>query len=227
MQDHYCRKKNYQRSGRRANVGDREANFNVYNQARKALRIAIRNAQENSWREWCISVDNKPFGVPYRLVTKRLGRRPPVMDDQLVCHIARGFFPTLPTVNWDWIPLEPRFSIELDAWPEDEDSTPLFTKLLRALEKLPLGKAPGPDHVPNDVIKLAVRRSPRIFLDAFDTYLARREFPASWKSAKLVLLHKGADKPTDQPSSYRPIRLLDGAGKLLERLLLNLLEPYA
>jgi len=43
-------------------------------------------------------------------------------------------------------------------------------------------------------------------------------FFESWKIATLVLLRKG-DKPLDQPSSYRPLCLINSIGKLFERLL--------
>jgi len=43
-------------------------------------------------------------------------------------------------------------------------------------------------------------------------------FPLEWKKAKLVLIPKGG-KPEDLPSSYRPICLLDEAGKILERII--------
>jgi len=42
----------------------------------------------------------------------------------------------------------------------------------------------------------------------------------------LVLLYKGKGKPKNAPSSYRPISLLDGSGKVLERLLLDRLIPH-
>lgn len=47
-----------------------------------------------------------------------------------------------------------------------------------------------------------------------------------WKRANFVLIHKGHDKPRDVPSSYRPISLLDGVGKVFERLLLNRLYTH-
>lgn len=43
--------------------------------------------------------------------------------------------------------------------------------------------------------------------------------------ARLVLLRKG-DKPTELPSSYRPLCLLSCMGKLLEKLLDNRLKKF-
>jgi hypothetical protein len=106
--------------------------------------------------------------------------------------------------------------------------TPPFTseELREAVRKLPSGKAPGPDCIPNEVIKLAAKRSPEIFLETYNACLTNRYFSRSWKCAKLVLLHKSVAKPLDQPSSFRPISLLDGGGKLLERLLLYRFEAH-
>jgi len=98
-------------------------------------------------------------------------------------------------------------------------------ELWQAARKLPSGKAPGPDTIPNEVIKLAVKRSPEKFLGTFKACLTGGKFPRRWKRAKLVL-HKGAGKPPDQPSSYRQISLLDGLGKLLEQLILNCLKAH-
>lgn len=71
------------------NTASCEVAFVEYNQKRIDLRIEIRKAQKRSWRELCDSVDNDPWGVPYRLITKLLGRRPPVMDALAVSSIAR------------------------------------------------------------------------------------------------------------------------------------------
>jgi len=94
------------------------------------------------------------------------------------------------------------------------------------VKKLPSGKAPGPDQVPNEVIRLAALRFPELFLAAYNACIRTGCFPTRWKRAFLVLLHKEQSKPPDQPSSYRPISLLEGAGKLLERLLLARLVDH-
>jgi len=222
-------RRRYQRSGRRANASGREESFLAYNQARNLLRTEIRRAQEKSWRELCDSVDSDPWGVPYRLVTKRLGRRPPAIEEPTLTIIVRGLFPALPAVDWSWVPLQPTMIIDQYEEPSPPaPPTPPFTpeELREAVRKLPSGKAPGPDCIPNEVIKLAAKRSPEIFLETYNACLTNRYFPRSWKCAKLVLLHKGGAKPLDQPSSFRPISLLDGGGKLLERLLLYRLEAH-
>lgn len=88
-------RRRYQRAGRRADMPDREAAFKVYNRVRKELRLAIRKAQERSWQELCKAVESDPWGVPYKIVTKRLGRRNPVIDEPVITQIARGLFPAL------------------------------------------------------------------------------------------------------------------------------------
>jgi len=95
-----------------------------------------------------------------------------------------------------------------------------------AVDRLPPRKAPGPDHVPNEVIKLVFSKFPDVFVRCYNECLNTGTFPARWKHAKLVLLYKGQGKARDQPSSYRPLSLLDGAGKVFERVLLNRLEPH-
>lgn len=50
-------------------------------------------------------------------------------------------------------------------------------------------------------------------------------FPESWKIGKLVLLNKPG-KPLVNPSSYRPISLLDGCGKLIEKIVVSKLRSH-
>ncbi|CAB3236247.1 unnamed protein product [Arctia plantaginis] len=54
--------------------------------------------------------------------------------------------------------------------------------------------------------------------EVFDASLASGRFPECWKSGKLVLLRKPG-RPADSVAAYRPIVLLDEAGKLFERVL--------
>ena len=55
--------------------------------------------------------------------------------------------------------------------------------------------------------------------------LREGSFSRLWKRARLVLLRKEG-KPAESPSAYRPICLLDDAGKLLERIIAARIVRY-
>lgn len=221
----------YQRAGRRPIVPSREPENEAYQKARANLKIAIRKAQEECWRELCRSVENDPWGVPYKLVTKRLGRRAPDLDPAMVARVARGLFPESPPISWDHVPIvlqQPTEIADLSSLLADSPLVPPVTtqEVTAAVDRLPPRKAPGPDLVPNEVIKLVFTKFPDVFVRCYNECLNSGTFPARWKHAKLVLLYKGQGKARDQPSSYRPLSLLDGVGKVFERVLLNRLEPH-
>ena len=85
-------------------------------------------------------------------------------------------------------------------------------------------KAPGPDSIPNLALKKAILFNSAAFTNLYNSCLEESVFPSPWKIQRLVLL----PKPNKQPgtsSSYRPICLLDTAGKILEKIVCNRLEP--
>lgn len=62
---------------------------------------------------------------------------------------------------------------------------------------------------------------PGILLDTYNACVRVNSLPERWKTARLVLLYKGYEKPTEEPSSYKPLCMLDSAGKLLELMILQ------
>ncbi|KAL7288336.1 hypothetical protein TKK_0017670 [Trichogramma kaykai] len=98
-------------------------------------------------------------------------------------------------------------------------------ELKRAQSRMGKRSAPGPDGVPNLALKLAIAGRPDIFLEVYTTCLETGVFPSSWKRQRLVLLPKPG-KPPDEPSSYRPLCMLDTAGKILERIICDRLEAF-
>ena len=89
-------------------------------------------------------------------------------------------------------------------------------------------KAPGPDGVPKEVLKLIAEERVRVLLYMYNTCLTRGVFPIRWKH-KHTYIHnwplqrfsqekRQKGDPT-QASSYQPLYMLDRAGKLLKKLL--------
>lgn len=52
-----------------------------------------------------MSVDSDPWAVPYRLVTKKLGRSSPALDQNTTLNVSRGLFPLLPLTDRHCIPM--------------------------------------------------------------------------------------------------------------------------
>ncbi|KAL4084113.1 hypothetical protein QTP88_027948 [Uroleucon formosanum] len=215
-------RRSYQRSARRHDNPDvTRAHREAYTKIRKELRNAIRAAQDKSWSELCKAVDADPWGLPYRVVTKKIGRKRPGIEARgRESSIADHLFPHPPATDWSQEPqtLNDNENHELQTFSPAE--------LAVACKRLPAGKATGPDGIPNEVLKLVSLWKPRVLLDAYNVCLKRRSFPDRWKTARLVLLHKGPTKPLDDPSSFRPLCMLDSAGKLLERLVLGRLNDH-
>ncbi|VVC46487.1 Endonuclease/exonuclease/phosphatase,Reverse transcriptase domain, partial [Cinara cedri] len=210
-------RRRYQRHRRRQRGEEEEGELReAFRAARKELCVAVRSAQEEGWRKLCAAVDNDPWGLPYKLVSKKLRRNPPGAEAR--GHegaIADHLFPQLPTIDWS---TEPRQRDEGGAHDPGEeavlDGDPFSpAELLEAARRLPAGKASGPDGVPNEVLRRAVLAKPLLFLRVFNSCLQEQVFPAAWKRAKLVLLHKGPGKPVADPSSFRP---LNAIGAVLE-----------
>jgi len=199
-------------SQRSRNTNSSSSLQQIYKEARRALKVAIKLSKRRCWKSLCDEVENDPWGRPYKMVMSKL--KPvsavptcPILMDNIVSSL----FPQRPVTK--------------SASKIEIDDVPLFTidELMFASRRIPNKKAPGPDYIPNVALKAAILEKPEEFLEVYNSCLREGTFPEIWKKQKLILIPKGKANPED-PSSFRPICLLDGAGKLLERLLGNRLE---
>jgi hypothetical protein len=77
-----------------------------------------------------------------------------------------------------------------------------------------VGKSPGPNGIPNEVVRDLHKRAITFLTKVFNVVFRSQFFPSAWKHVRVP----GKD-PT-LPSSHRPISLLDTIGKLFEKILL-------
>ena len=187
---------------------NREALSLQHKAAKRNMRKAIEQSKAREWKTLIAEVDKDPWGLGYKLVTKKLGAKPATMSDSgTMVQIVDALFPHHP-------PRPP------DDFEVRRDEIPLFTEaeLRRAASILPNKKAPGPDGIPAEVIRVVARNRPDLLLDMYNTCLLEGVFPKRWKVQRLALIGKGKGDPTT-PSAYRPLCMLDTTGKLLEKLL--------
>lgn len=190
--------------------GREEANARSeeHKEAKKALRHAINRSKVLHWQKLVADVDSDPWGLGYKIVRRRFGAmRPPAnLEPAKMLRIVRGLFPDHP--------------LRRKRHRGGADNIALFSaeELRMAVESLPNRKAPGPDGIPYEVLKLVHQCSPNLLLDMYNACLEEGVFPHRWKKARLVLIRK-KEGDLDDPSTYRPLCMLDTAGKVLEKLI--------
>jgi hypothetical protein len=86
-------------------------------------------------------------------------------------------------------------------------------------------KANGEDCIlSNKMLKETCQSINKLVGFIFKRSLALNIFPVKWKTALVMPLFKKGDNNT--PSNYRPISPLSSVGKMLERILYNILKPF-
>lgn len=186
----------------------------AYETKKKELKTAIKAAKRKCWQVLCEEVDNDPWGRPYKTVMRKIKPRGPnaPSSPNFLKRVVHHLFPEHQ---------RRAVGIGLGATTAAETTTPpavTMAELTMAAKKISVRKAPGPDGIPGLAIRTAALSFPRIFADTFSACIREGIFPAQWKVQRLVLLAKG-NKPPDEPSSYRPLCMLDIAGKLFERVI--------
>lgn len=119
--------------------------------------------------------------------------------------------------------------IELAVYPEplatsdtiDED------EIQTALRRVASKKAPGPDQIPNSILKAAsLWLVPRL-APIFTAALRLGYHPHEWKRAVTLILRKPNKADYTSTKAYRPIALLNTMGKLLEIVIARRLTELA
>lgn len=192
-----------------------------HKEAKAELRHAIAASKKHCFLKLCEEVNEDPWGDAYRMVMVKLKgpKTPREMCPVKLKAIVDGLFPTRDPITW------PAFSQNGGNQSVDDNELSM-EELLEAARSLKPNKAPGPDGIPNAAVTVAVEANPKVFLDTMQDCLDKGQFPDCWKQQKLVLIPKPG-KATGDPSSYRPICLLDTLGKLFEKVLLKRLTKFA
>ena len=82
-------------------------------------------------------------------------------------------------------------------------------------------KAPGPNGITNEIVKIAFKAIPKTMAQLYNECLRTGHFPEKWKIAKVLMIVKPGREESSDPSMYRPISLLNTEGKILEKLLIK------
>ena len=83
--------------------------------------------------------------------------------------------------------------------------------------------APGPDNIPNTILKNLTLKAIIFLSQIFTASLITGHLPQRWKEAHILVFPKSGKK-NDDVNNYRPISLTNTISKLLEKIIVNKLE---
>ncbi|XP_037874346.1 uncharacterized protein LOC119630099 [Bombyx mori] len=220
----------YQRYRRRRTHRDPDEEdrlYEVYRMAIRALRVAIGEAKEAAWNDLLASLDCDPWGRPYRLARNVLRPWAPpatsTLPPETLQRVVGGLFPDF-TGTAFVPPVMTTMRVADGGEPADVSQAEFESAVQRMRAKR---TAPGPDGISSrawalaltgDGLGPALRR-------LFSRCLREGRFPEPWRTGRLVLIPKEG-RPRDEPNGYRPIVVLDEAGKLFERVIANRLVQH-
>lgn len=99
------------------------------------------------------------------------------------------------------------------------------SEISEAIKRLQTGKSPGRDSFPAELYKSLSSILTPILIDVFNFVLDTGLLPPSWSESKIVVILKPG-RDSLQPSSYRPISLLNQDYKLFTAILVNRLNRF-
>lgn len=203
---------------------EREARLEAYRDAKQFLRNSIRQAKRAAWEELLLTLNEDPWGKPYKLVLNKLRPWAPptteVLDPLFTQLVVGTLFPSHRTTTR--IPVMGPMGLEapLSDWHEGLAVT--IDELTSAIKRSFRGRntAPGPDGLQKKVLALISGELNGPLQNLINGCLRTGVIPDKWKRANLALILKEG-KDNSQPSAYRPICLINELGKLCERVIVT------
>lgn len=174
--------------------------------AKKDLKTLIENSKRDKWKELIEAVAHDTWGQPYKIVMNKIRTRAPQLPPDILEITVNTLFPS-----------QPKRPVESFLVAENELPEVTLDEIERARERLAPGKAPGPDGIPPEVVRILVKYKPHVFKNLANKLFSEGRFPVAWKQADLALIPKPGKKPG--PSAYRPICLLDTTAKIMEHII--------
>ena len=98
-------------------------------------------------------------------------------------------------------------------------------ELSTAISQLSTSTSSGPDQITYPLLSHLPQSALNFLLYIFNLSWSTHTFPSAWKQSTIIPILKSG-KPSDSPSSYRPISLTSCTSKLFERMVLGRLTYF-
>lgn len=192
---------------------------NIYREAKNELRIEINRAKGRAWNELIRDIESNPWGLPYKLVLKKLRRTSPGITEQMEQSVLNYTIERL-------FPSDDEWHLGREMIESDELEEPITPAEVHQVvrKRMVVNKAPGADGIKAIYLKKVPDATIDSLVSCFNACIKEGKFPRVWKQAVLVLIPKGTLDLKDP--KVRPICLLNETGKILERVLANRIDQW-
>jgi hypothetical protein len=199
---------------------ENEEDWRIWKDREKEYRGKIKKCKRNTRRKFVKEADEKTIWK----IKKYLDSAPtlfyiPTINETVASNDEKAeiftstFFPPPPPADLS--------DIEGADYPEPIPSPPRITlsQLETAIEKLAAKKAPGPDEIPNLVLKRCYSEIKKHLLLLAQESFETGHFPTIFKQSTMLVLRKPKKPDYSKPNAYRPITLECTIGKVLKSIM--------
>ena len=104
----------------------------------------------------------------------------------------------------------------------EKEPSPSIREVENALKSIKIGKSPGLDNIPAELIKIGGEHATKVLHSLCCSIWETCQWPNDWKQQELVMLHKAGS--VKECGNYRTIALLSHTSKILLGIILNRLK---
>ena len=210
-----------------------------YNKYTNILRKVITEAKFNSNRDFIMRAENKGKAM-WEVVKKETGKITGMENNEIkICQpngaiitnpldIAETFnqyFANITKNATTHLPYNTQPNIKLAENKNSMFLTPVtMQEILNIISKLKNSRSSGIDDIPDFLIKKCATLITTPLVDICNSSLTEGKFPDNLKVAKVKPIFKKGEKHSIE--NYRPISLLSGFSKILEKVMYNRVIPF-
>lgn len=201
-------------------TGD-EIQGELWKRKEKEYRGKIKKAKKITWRKFVKEADEKTIWKLKKYMDSDTPTSSYITtlngtvssNDEKVEIFKSTFFPLPPPADLS--------DIEGADYPDPVPSPPRITlsQLETAIQKLAAKKAPGPDEIPNLVLKKCYNELKNHLLILAQESFEAGHFPSIFKESTTLVIRKPKKPDYTRPNAYRPIALERTIGKVLESII--------
>jgi hypothetical protein len=210
----------------------------LYFNGKTKYAATIKKEKIRSWKEYCnMTTSNNPWNEVYKLsagkrntstqiTTLRMPDGSMTADTKETQRLMLDHF-TLEDKEYDDNVYHKHVRAQTQQQANTADDREFTIEEIRnAVKSVDDKKAPGEGGITGEIYKQTFKIFKKYIAAMYNGCLRFGIFPKRWKRAELIPIIKLGKEKSSDVSKYRPIRLINVGGKILEKVLINRINHY-